>query len=102
MRRDHDSALASHLHDLTEWVARAQCANVDVGDLFVSGANQSKATNVCRSCPVASQCLTEALQNDIEWGIWGGTTEPERRRLAFDLRTGRRSLSQILADQGLV
>ncbi|KHL15152.1 UNVERIFIED_CONTAM: hypothetical protein LK11_22990 [Mumia flava] len=49
--------------------------------LFVRGAEQNRAKQVCRGCPVRSECLAEALDNDIEWGVWGGMTERERRAL---------------------
>jgi hypothetical protein len=36
---------------------------------------------VCSGCPVRFECLAEALDNRIEWGVWGGMTERERRLL---------------------
>ena len=36
---------------------------------------------VCMGCPVRFECLAEALDNRIEWGVWGGMTERERRLL---------------------
>lgn len=49
--------------------------------LFVRGAKQNEAKKVCIGCPVRSECLAEALDNEIEWGVWGGLTERERRAL---------------------
>ena len=49
--------------------------------LFVRGAEQNKAKQVCQGCPVRTECLAEALDNQIEWGVWGGMTERERRAL---------------------
>ena len=49
--------------------------------LFVRGAEQNKAKQVCGACPVRTECLAEALDNQIEWGVWGGMTERERRAL---------------------
>ncbi len=49
--------------------------------LFVRGAEQNKAKQVCAGCPVRTECLAEALDNQIEWGVWGGMTERERRAL---------------------
>ncbi len=64
-----------------EWVSRAACLDAPVDAMFVRGAAQQQAKKICRSCPVRRECLVEALQNDIEWGVWGGTTERERRIL---------------------
>ncbi len=50
-------------------------------DLFVKGAEQNRAKLVCNGCSVRAECLSEALDNQIEWGVWGGMTERERRAL---------------------
>lgn len=47
--------------------------------MFVIGAEQNVAKRVCRGCPVKIECLAEALDNRIEYGVWGGMTERERR-----------------------
>jgi WhiB family redox-sensing transcriptional regulator len=49
--------------------------------LFVQGAAQNRAKAVCMSCPVRTECLADALDNRIEFGVWGGMTERERRAL---------------------
>jgi WhiB family redox-sensing transcriptional regulator len=64
-----------------EWVAKALCVSRDPDDLFVRGAKQRKATNICRECPVVAECLADALDNHMEFGIWGGLTERQRRAL---------------------
>ncbi len=64
-----------------DWVPRAACRSTQPDRLFVSGAEQNKAKQVCSSCPVKTECLAEALDNQIEWGVWGGMTERERRAL---------------------
>ena len=46
-----------------------------------TGFDQKRASLLCVSCPVRSECLAEALDNRIEWGVWGGMTERERRLL---------------------
>ncbi|WP_300679958.1 WhiB family transcriptional regulator [Nocardioides sp.] len=64
-----------------EWALRAACRSSEPDLLFVKGAEQNKAKQVCTTCPVRSECLAEALDNQIEWGVWGGMTERERRAL---------------------
>jgi WhiB family redox-sensing transcriptional regulator len=64
-----------------EWAADAACRAVLPDVLFVRGAEQNRAKQVCSGCPVRVQCLAEALDNNIEWGVWGGMTERERRSL---------------------
>lgn len=49
----------------------------------------------CYGCQVRAECLAEALDNRIEWGVWGGMTERERRRLLrqhSEIRSWRRLL----------
>lgn len=77
-----------------EWTARAKCRD-SKDTLFVEGAAQRKARVVCQGCPVRIDCLTEALDNRIEWGIWGGLTERERRHL-LRTRTEVTSWRQVL------
>lgn len=62
-----------------EWTASALCQQSRPDELFVRGAEQHKAKLVCSACPVRAECLAEALDNRIEWGVWGGMTERERR-----------------------
>ncbi|MFE3461467.1 WhiB family transcriptional regulator [Nocardiopsis aegyptia] len=61
--------------------ARAKCREIDPDALFVQGAAQNRAKLICRGCPVRTQCLAEALDSRIEFGVWGGMTERERRAL---------------------
>jgi WhiB family transcriptional regulator, redox-sensing transcriptional regulator len=64
-----------------DWRANAACNGDDPDELFVRGAEQRKAKLVCVACPVRTECLAEALDNRIEFGVWGGMTERERRAL---------------------
>src|ERR1700745_3825970 len=64
-----------------DWTPKAACRTSQPDQLFVKGAKQSKAKQLCASCPVQTECLAEALDNQIEWGVWGGMTERERRAL---------------------
>ena len=64
-----------------DWALRAACRDEQPDQLFVRGAEQNKAKQMCAGCPVRTECLAEALDNQIEWGVWGGMTERERRAL---------------------
>ncbi len=63
------------------WVSQAVCRGADPDELFVRGAAQRKAAVICRHCPVVLQCLADALDNRVEFGVWGGMTERQRRAL---------------------
>jgi WhiB family redox-sensing transcriptional regulator len=62
------------------WAASAACHGNSEA-LFVKGAEQNRAKLICGACSVRAECLAEALDNRIEWGVWGGMTERERRAL---------------------
>jgi WhiB family redox-sensing transcriptional regulator len=64
-----------------DWIENGVCRATDAEDLFVEGAAQNQAKTICFSCPVRTECLAYALEHRIEHGIWGGTTERERRGL---------------------
>jgi len=64
-----------------DWTSAAACRQAQPDQLFVRGAEQNKAKQLCSGCPVRTECLAEALDNQIEWGVWGGMTERERRAL---------------------
>jgi WhiB family redox-sensing transcriptional regulator len=63
------------------WSSKAACLSVDPEALFVDGAAQRKAADICRHCPVIAECLADALDNRIEYGVWGGMTVRQRRVL---------------------
>lgn len=64
-----------------QWVAQARCRDIDPDELFVKGAAQRQAAAICRHCPVLLQCRADALDNRVEFGVWGGMTERQRRAL---------------------
>jgi WhiB family transcriptional regulator, redox-sensing transcriptional regulator len=64
-----------------DWRSSASCRESDPDGLFVRGAEQNRAKLVCMGCPVRTECLAEALDNRISFGVWGGMTERERRAL---------------------
>jgi WhiB family redox-sensing transcriptional regulator len=63
------------------WVSQARCRAADPDELFVRGAAQRKAAVICRHCPVILECGADALDNRVEFGVWGGMTERQRRAL---------------------
>lgn len=64
------------------WQERALCAQTDPESFFPEkGGSTREAKKVCLACEVRSECLEYALQNDERFGIWGGLSERERRRL---------------------
>jgi WhiB family redox-sensing transcriptional regulator len=63
------------------WVSKALCRSADPDELFVRGAAQRKAAVICRHCPVILECAADALDNRVEFGVWGGMTERQRRAL---------------------
>ncbi|MGH3936709.1 MAG: WhiB family transcriptional regulator [Pseudonocardiaceae bacterium] len=67
--------------DVADWRCRGACGTHDPDRLFVVGAAQQQAKLVCRPCPVRVRCLAEALDRRIEFGVWGGMTERQRRAL---------------------
>lgn len=72
------------------WVAFAQCAGMDT-ELFYPerGETTAFAKAVCAMCPVSAECLSYALDHGEKFGVWGGHSEHERRRL----RRGRRRVA---------
>lgn len=64
-----------------DWAAQAACKTADPDALFVQGAAQNRAKAICLGCTVRTDCLADALDNRVEFGVWGGMTERERRAL---------------------
>jgi WhiB family redox-sensing transcriptional regulator len=64
------------------WQDRALCAQTDPEAFFPEkGGSTREAKKVCRSCEVRADCLEYALEHDERFGIWGGLSERERRKL---------------------
>jgi WhiB family transcriptional regulator, redox-sensing transcriptional regulator len=77
------------------WRVAARCRTADAEGLFVTGARQREARVICRTCPVRTECLAHALDHRIEFGVWGGMTERERRAL-LRARPHVRSWAELL------
>lgn len=68
--------------DALAWQADSLCAQTDPEAFFPEkGGSTRDAKKICTSCEVRLQCLDYALQNDERFGIWGGLSERERRKL---------------------
>jgi WhiB family redox-sensing transcriptional regulator len=69
----------------TDWRDDAACLHTDPDLFFPIGTagpvlhQVEKAKRICRTCPARTPCLTWALDQAVSAGIWGGTTEDERR-----------------------
>jgi WhiB family transcriptional regulator, redox-sensing transcriptional regulator len=64
------------------WQERALCAQTDPEAFFPEkGGSTREAKKVCLSCDVRAECLEYALAHDERFGIWGGLSERERRKL---------------------
>ena len=77
-----EAQLLDDLREDLDWQERALCAQTDPEAFFPEkGGSTREAKKVCLSCDVRTQCLEYALANDERFGIWGGLSERERRRL---------------------
>lgn len=65
-----------------QWQERALCAQTDPEAFFPEkGGSTREAKRICMGCEVRDECLEYALAHDERFGIWGGLSERERRRL---------------------
>ncbi|MFC5337589.1 WhiB family transcriptional regulator [Leucobacter denitrificans] len=68
--------------EILSWQADALCAQTDPEAFFPEkGGSTREAKRICETCEVRSECLEYALENDERFGIWGGLSERERRKL---------------------
>ncbi len=77
----------THDWDADDWRDRASCRDTDPDLFFPVGTTGpaleqiAAAKAVCRACDAQSECLEFALATNQEAGVWGGTSEEERRKL---------------------
>lgn len=68
--------------DPLAWQIDALCAQTDPEAFFPEkGGSTRDAKKICESCDVRARCLEFALEHDERFGIWGGLSERERRKL---------------------
>ena len=73
--------------DSAAWRLDALCAETDPEAFFPEkGGSTREAKRVCTGCTVRAECLEFALANDERFGIWGGLSERERRRVRLERR----------------
>lgn len=68
--------------DEGDWQERALCAQTDPEAFFPEQGGSSRAAKaVCRACEVRVECLEDDLEKGISWGVRGGLSESERRKI---------------------
>ena len=73
-----------------EWMAQGKCREVPPSSFFPNdGVGVDAARRICADCPVKAPCLEYALLHRIDHGVWGGTSERERRRIARSRRLAK-------------
>jgi len=78
------------------WLEDAACKHLDTNIFFPGrGGQLGLARKICYSCPVRQQCLDFAVENHETRGVWGGTSERERRLMNHD------RLSQLAAKRAI-
>jgi len=89
--------IRTHDWDLDDWRGDSACRNSDPDVFFPIGTSGmaleqiETAQRICTACDVADQCLEFALATNQESGIWGGTTEEDRRKLRKTWVAGQRA-----------
>ncbi len=82
MREIAAAILGTYTTGETDWQEQALCAQTDPEAFFPEkGGSTREAKKICAACPVRAECLAYALEHDERFGIWGGLSERERRRL---------------------
>ena len=78
----HRSLIDALAVDDLAWQDYSNCRGADA-DLFFPerGASTRKAKAICNACQVKVECLEFAIQQSEKFGIWGGLSERERRRI---------------------
>lgn len=91
---------------VVDWSHRAECREMDpeiwfpVGTTGPALARIAEAKAVCHRCPVRAECLDWALAAGVNDGVWGGTSEDERRALRrrdVPARRGQKTLVRCVS-----
>jgi len=75
--------------DPKAWKLRARCRGVNPAEFFpIDSLGVEAAQKVCQDCEVRVECLEFALEKPQEFGVWGGASERERRRILKQRQKG--------------
>lgn len=81
----------ANFREMSEWRPRAVCKDLDPAVFFPdTPEGEERAKALCGTCPVRTLCLDFALATRQDDGVWGGTTELERRRIRRRRQTNAR------------
>jgi len=82
MRMENEMSAFMNPDDERPWAARSECRGEDP-TIFFPGTDDDPAIGlaICARCPVRQECLEYAIEARERYGIWGGTTERQRRRM---------------------
>jgi WhiB family redox-sensing transcriptional regulator len=74
------------------WVNEAACRGLATNLFYPERGDPTRhALEVCKPCPVKADCLQYAIDNSERWGVWGGLTERQRRRIRSDRYQARKN-----------
>jgi WhiB family redox-sensing transcriptional regulator len=92
---DATSSLAEMVVGDADWQERALCAQTDPEAFFPEkGGTTREAKQICLGCEVKAECLAAALDGDERFGVWGGMSERERRKLKKQARANNSDAKQ--------
>lgn len=77
------------------WREKALCVGLNAEIFFSDDGDVSKALKICNGCSVKDPCLDYALDFNVEFGVWGATTGPERRALRRKQNSGRTGRGRV-------
>lgn len=73
------------MFDIPDWTERGRCGETDPEIFYPEkGGSTKDAKKVCLACEVRTECLEYALDNEERYGIWGGKSERERRKIKHE------------------
>ena len=91
---DGRPVVADLLGNAPEWQERALCSQTDPEAFFPEkGGSTREAKRICSRCEVRADCLEYALRHGEKFGIWGGMSERERRRIRRQRALARRGIA---------